>query len=88
MEAFFGFMEFFTYILFSGKLNRYYIGATQNIEQRLTKHLQSKSGFTSRAKDWKVVYFEKHKTKSEAMNRERQIKKWKSRVKIEELIKK
>ena len=81
-------MEFYTYILFSEKLNRYYISATQNIEQRLTKHLQNKNGFTSRAKDWKVVYFENCKTKSEAMNRERQIKKWKSRVKIEELIKK
>ncbi|ARN78973.1 hypothetical protein BST97_13790 [Nonlabens spongiae] len=35
----------------------------------------------------KIVYFESCKIRSEAMDREQQIKKWKSRVKIQELIK-
>ena len=43
-------------------------------------------GFTSRAKDWVLKYSERYDTKAEAYRRERQIKKWKSRIAIEKLI--
>ena len=77
---------FFTYILFSKKLDRYYIGSTGDVAKRLKKHLQNHKGFTSKAIDWKVVYSEKFATREEALKRERQIKKWKSRKMIEKLI--
>ncbi|HSP12072.1 MAG TPA: GIY-YIG nuclease family protein [Salegentibacter sp.] len=78
--------KFYVYILFSKTLDKYYIGSTQDIDIRLEKHLQSKKGFTSRAKDWIVVYSEDFQSKQEAMKREFQIKKWKSRRMIEKLI--
>ena len=85
-----GFLIFtmnYTYILFSKNLNQYYIGHTsEEIEKRLRKHLSNHNGFTSKAKDWKIVYFEKFETKSLAYKRELELKKWKSRVKIEKLI--
>jgi len=63
---------FYTYILFSQKLDRYYIGFTAGeVEARLVKHLFSNKGFTSKAKDWKVVYRERFNTKQEAMIREK-----------------
>ena len=63
---------FCTYILYSAILDRYYIGYTAGtVELRLTKHLLSKKGFTSTAKDWKIVYTESFATKSMAMLRER-----------------
>ena len=77
----------FVYILFSASLNKFYIGSTNNIELRLYKHLHSKKGFTSRARDWIVVYHEEHSTKSDALIREKHIKKWKNRYLIETLIK-
>lgn len=78
---------FTVYILYSNLLSRYYIGFTgDDPGQRLKEHLLSKGHFTSKAKDWVVVYTEKHSTKDSAMRRERQIKNWKSRKMIEYLI--
>ena len=53
-------MPFHLYILYSEKLDRYYIGATGNLHKRLEKHIQSSSGFTSKAQDWKLVYSEEY----------------------------
>ncbi len=47
------------YILFSNALDRYYIGhTTEAVEERLRKHLADHKAWTSRAKDWRVVYSE------------------------------
>ncbi|XVJ65351.1 MAG: GIY-YIG nuclease family protein [Lacibacter sp.] len=75
------------YILYSATLDRYYVGFTsQSVHDRLQKHLGSHSGFTSKVKDWKIVFSESHQTKQDATQREKEIKSWKSRRKIEELI--
>ena len=75
------------YILYSGSLDRYYVGYTAGaVEGRLHEHLSNHKGFTSKAKDWEVVYAESFESKKEAYARERQVKKWKSRKNIEELI--
>ena len=76
----------YVYILHSKLLDRYYIGSTQDITKRLEKHLSNHKGYTSRAKDWLVVYSESYLTKSEALLRERKIKSWKSKKMIEKLI--
>lgn len=77
---------FFVYILFSRTLNRFYVGMSADPQQRLIKHLQKHSGFTAKAKDWKPVYTEAFLTKQLAIQRERQIKNWRSKVMIEKLI--
>jgi putative endonuclease len=79
-------MECCTYILFSEKMDRFYVGATKNMDQRLAKHLQSNKGFTARAKDLEVVHLENFNTRSEALARVKEIKNWKSREMIEKLI--
>ena len=78
--------KFYVYILYSVALDKYYIGSTKDIASRLEKHLQSKKGFTAKAKDWILVYSEDFESKQEAIKRELQIKKWKSRKMIEKLI--
>ncbi|CAZ94964.1 GIY-YIG nuclease family protein [Zobellia galactanivorans] len=70
-------MAFFTYILYSESLDRYYVGSTQDMSVRLEEHLKNHKGFTSKAKDWEVKYTESYPTRTEALRRERQIKKWK-----------
>ncbi|MBL1279382.1 MAG: GIY-YIG nuclease family protein [Fluviicola sp.] len=78
---------FYTYILYSENQDSYYVGYTGNsLELRLRKHNTNNKGFTGRSSDWKVVYSESFLSKSEAYSRERKIKSWKSRLKIEELI--
>ena len=77
---------YFFYILYSKQLDKFYIGHCQNIQDRLDRHLTNHKGFTAKAKDWKIVYTEDFQDKSQAYARERQVKKWKSKAAILELI--
>ena len=77
---------FCCYILYSEKIDKYYIGSTSNIEGRLYRHNTSGKGFTSTGKPWVIKYFEGFETKRQAIQREMQLKKWKDRHKLEELI--
>jgi putative endonuclease len=89
-DAFFvlTFMDFKVYILFSELKNRFYIGFTSNLVERVIRHNQKSKGFTGNVNDWEVVYVENYDTKEEAQQRELIIKSWKSRTKIQELISK
>ena len=81
-----GFFMFYLYILYSSKLDRFYVGHTENIELRLIQHNNGISAFTSKANDWTLVYKESFPTRENAHKREREIKKKKSRKYIEWLI--
>ncbi len=78
--------KYYTYILYSEKLNRYYTGSTQDLEARLLKHNSGATKSTKSGRPWSLVYSEEYSTRSEAYNREQYIKKQKSRVYIEQLI--
>ncbi|BBE19164.1 excinuclease ABC, C subunit, N-terminal [Aquipluma nitroreducens] len=77
---------FYCYILYSEKLDKYYIGSTSNLQGRLQRHNTSKTGFTSTGKPWSLKYFETFEFKTQALKREMLLKKWKDRTKLEELI--
>lgn len=77
---------FFVYILYSKSLDQYYIGHSENLEDRLYRHNNSGSKSTKKANDWIIVYQEEFLTRSEAMKREKEIKGKKSRIQIEKLI--
>jgi putative endonuclease len=77
---------FYTYILYSPSIDKYYVGFTEDLEWRLERHNSGWGKFSSKGIPWKLVYSEEYKTKSEAMKREYEIKRWKSRKLIEELI--
>jgi putative endonuclease len=44
-------MGFIVYILFSETKNRYYIGYTSNLEERIIRHNQKSKGFTGNIND-------------------------------------
>ncbi len=80
-------MYFTTYILYSKQADKYYIGYTgDDMNERLRKHNTNHKGFTGKYADWDIVYFEIFEEKLLAMNREKEIKGWKSRKMIEKLI--
>ena len=80
-------MSFIIYIIYSATLDRYYVGYTAgSMKNRLKKHNSRHKGFTGKNADWMVKYIEVFTTKDDAMKREKQIKSWKSRIKIEQLI--
>ena len=83
-------MKYFCYILFSKTINRYYIGYTSDIEERLLLHNQGHFGgrsYTCKASDWDLFLLIPCNTISEAMFLESRIKKMKSRKYIENLKK-
>ncbi|WP_425440821.1 GIY-YIG nuclease family protein [Paralabilibaculum antarcticum] len=77
---------FFVYIIQSKTNFSYYIGYSGNLERRLIYHNSGRSRYTSKNTPWKLIYFEKFDSKSDAIKREIFIKRQKSRVFIEELI--
>ncbi|MBL0127492.1 MAG: GIY-YIG nuclease family protein [Flavobacteriales bacterium] len=75
------------YVLHSEKLDRYYVGHTsETVAEGLRKHLSDRKHWTGRAQDWQVVYTEDHPDKASAYRREREVKGWKKRSRVEELI--
>ena len=75
------------YILYSAALDGYYIGhTTDHLDERLRKHLSDHKGYTSRARDWTVVYTETFQSKADAYKRELEVKGWKSKRRIKNLI--
>ena len=77
---------YYTYILYSQSIDKYYVGYTEHLELRLERHNSRWGKFSSRGIPWKIVYYEKFISKSDAIRREREIKKRKSRSYIEQLI--
>jgi putative endonuclease len=80
------YMEYFTYIIYSNTADKYYVGHSDNLNERLVDHQSGISPYTSRAKDWALKYSETFATRSEAIKREYEIKRKKSRKYIEWLI--
>src|SRR5690606_5950632 len=63
------------YILYSESIGGYYVGYTSgNVSDRLSKHLSEHKGYTSKAKDWKIVRTIEFAEKREAVLEERRIK--------------
>jgi putative endonuclease len=56
------------------------------MDGRLRRHNNNHKGFTGKADDWKIMYTEYYSEKKLALNREREIKSWKSRTRIERLL--
>ncbi len=77
------------YIIYSKKLNKFYVGVTHDgLENRLLKHNEKTYGkrkFTASASDWEKFLFIECETFSEACFIERYVKKMKSSVYIENL---
>lgn len=77
---------FYTYILKSLLNNSYYIGSCKNIEKRLDLHNNGLVKSTKRYRPWQLIYKEIYAKLGEARKRELQIKSWKKRVSIENLL--
>lgn len=74
----------FVYILASRKNGTLYIGVTSDLIKRCYEHKTEKlDGFTRKYKIKRLVYFEKFDSISEAIKREKRLKKWNRQWKIE-----
>ena len=81
-------MSHFIYILYSETRDRYYIGSCADVNERLIRHNAGATLSTKSGRPWKVVYSETFSSKAEALKREIYLKRMKSRVYLEDLIRK
>jgi len=75
--------KYYVYIM-SNRSKTLYTGMTNNLERRVAEHkTKSIEGFTKKYNITKLVYYEEYNTPLEAIAREKQIKGWLRRKKIE-----
>ena len=69
--------KYYVYILQSKKDNKYYIGYTENLDERLNHHNSGMQKSTRNRIPFDLIYFEEFDAKKAAMAREKQIKSYK-----------
>ena len=81
--------NYFLYIVTNKNKTTLYIGVTNNIQRRLAQHYfdseHYRKSFAGKYSCYYLLYYECFETPSEAINREKEIKKWR-REKKEKLI--
>jgi putative endonuclease len=78
-------MPYFVYIIESEMDGTYYKGFTEDPTVRLMRHNNGESTYTRMKRPWKFVYLEKLQSKTEALRREKALKKY-SHAQILQLI--
>ncbi len=79
-------MTFYVYILYSIKSDRYYIGQTNNLQDRIRRH---NSGYVKSTKSfgpWELVYNEVFQSRTDSVIRENYLKRLKSKKSIKKLV--
>ena len=72
------------YILASQKNGTLYIGVTSNLVKRVYEHKNSLvKGFTQKYHVHQLVYYEEHLTMQKAIDREKQLKGWHRKWKLD-----
>lgn len=79
--------EFVTYVLYSIKYDKIYIGYTSNLIERFKSHnYLSNKGYTLKYRPWLVVSVDFFESKKDALNREKSLKAGKGREEIRQQI--
>ena len=74
---FFILMTYFVYLIGNYKKSRLitYVGYTNNLKKRIDLHNEGKGAKFTKGRFWKIMYYERYKTRKEAILREIHIKK-------------
>lgn len=76
--------EFYVYILSSKQNGTLYTGVTSDLVKRIYEHKNNLAdGFTKKYNIHQLVWYEIHETAETAITREKQIKKWQRKWKLE-----
>lgn len=64
----------YVYLLWSHKTEKFYVGSTADLRQRLNSHNAGENIATKYGGPWIVAYYEAYPTKSDALKRELKLK--------------
>jgi putative endonuclease len=77
---------FFVYILEAIESKKYYIGQTQDLQERVRKHNEGRNLSTKAYIPWQLKWWKEFETRSEAVRIERKLKGIKKRVLLERFV--
>ena len=81
-----GAMPYFVYILYSPSMNKYYVGSSKDVAERVRRHNIGARAYTNPGRPWELVHMETFESLGKARKREYEIKGRKSRKYIQQLI--
>ena len=79
-------MNCYVYILESRRSNKYYIGQTENLENRLIRHNKGRNISTRSDIPWELRWWKEFDTRSEAIKEEKKLKLIKKREGIKRYV--
>lgn len=77
---------FYVYIIYSKKINKYYVGYSSNLKERIRKHNCGSSKYTSKGTPWKLIYYEVFLSNIDARKEEKFLKSGKGRERLKFLL--
>ena len=77
---------FTTYIIYSETRDIFYIGQTNNIEDRILRHNQNRNKYTKGKGPWKLVFQKTFTTRPEAVQLETKLKSFKNKNYLKQWI--
>ncbi len=77
---------FYVYVLLSMNDGRFYIGFTGDLKRRISEHNSGKNISTKSRLPLKLVYYEAHLAKTDAMRRERYFKTAKGKSTLNQML--
>jgi len=78
---------YFVYALISEKDSEFYIGYTEDIEKRIKDHNEGKNSSAKTRRPLRLLYYEAHTSKTDALKRERYFKTTKGKTTLRQIIK-
>ncbi len=78
---------FYVYILEAEESKRYYIGQTENLDERVKCHNEGRNLSTKAYIPWHLKWWKEFETRSEAVKTESKLKSIKKRVGLEKFVK-
>lgn len=81
------FMSFwYVYVLRSLKDHQFYIGSTNNLQRRLLQHQRGENTSTAKRLPLELIYFEGHRSKTDALRRENYFKFTKGKTTLRQIL--
>ena len=77
----------YVYVLRSKRDSKFYIGSTNDLKRRVKEHQHGKNASTAKRLPLKLIYFEGHLSKEDAVRREKYFKTAKGKTTLRQVLK-
>ena len=78
---------YYVYILLSLRDLDFYVGFTENLKKRYTKHNDGKNKATKSRKPFELIFYEAYRNKYDALRREKYLKSTKGKTTLRAMLK-